>query len=89
MVAMKTQSEDTSPEIERRLIEGMRRMSAAEKFRRIGELMRAMEILAMEDVRHRHPEADEWECRLRVASRRVPPELMKKAFGWDVEEKGY
>ena len=86
---VKTQSEDTHPEIERRLIEGMRRMSAAEKFRRIGELMHTMETLAMADVRSRHPDASEWECRLRVASRRVPPELMKRAFGWNVEEKGY
>jgi hypothetical protein len=86
---MKTQSPDTHPKIEKMLIEGIRKMSAAEKFRRIGELNRSLELLALADVRRRHPGADEWECRLRVASRRVPADLMKKAFGWDVEEKGY
>ena len=80
---------DTHPEIEKRLIEGLRRMSAAEKFQRIAELNASLELLAMADVKKRHPEANEWECRLRVASRRIPPDLMKKAFGWDVNEKGY
>ena len=80
---------DTHPEIEKRLIEGLRRMSVAEKFRMIQELNASLEILAMADVRKRHPTADEYECRLRVASRRIPADLMKKAFGWDVNEKGY
>ena len=80
---------DTHPEIEKRLIEGLRRMSVAEKFRKIAELNATLEILAMADVQKRHPEADERECRLRVASRRIPADLMKKAFGWDVTEKGY
>ena len=80
---------DTHPEIEKRLIEGMRKMSSAEKFRRIEELNATLELLALADVKKRHPDADEWECRLRVASRRLPAEMMKKAFGWDVNEKGY
>ncbi len=80
---------DTHPEIEKRLIDGLRRMSVAEKFRKIEELNASLEILALADVRKRHPDADEYECRLRVASRRIPADLMKKAFGWDVTEKGY
>jgi hypothetical protein len=85
---MKTLS-DTHPEIEKRLIEGLRRMTVAEKFRMIQELNASLELLALADVKKRHPEADEYECRLRVASRRIPADLMKKAFGWDVDEKGY
>lgn len=83
------QCEHKDPEIERLLIEGMRRMSPAEKMRRIAGLNQTLEMLALSGIRVRYPEADEWECRLRVASRRVPPELLKKAFGWDIEEKGY
>jgi hypothetical protein len=86
---MKTQSPDTDTEIEKRLIEGLRRMSAAEKLQRVAEVWEAMEILALADIRGRHPQADAWERRVCIASRRVPPELLKKAFGWDVEEKGY
>ena len=80
---------DTHPDIEAKLIEEMRRLTPTEKIRRIGELNLALEMLAMADVRRRYPDADERECRLRVASLRVPKELMKKAFGWDVDEKGY
>lgn len=80
---------DTHPEIEKMLIEAARRMSAAEKFRRIEELNRSLDLLAWADVRRRYPDADEWECRLRVASRRLPADLMRKAFGWDPGEKGY
>ena len=86
---MKTQSPDTHPDIEKIQIEGYRRMSAAEKFHKIAELNRFLDMLALADVRRRHPDADEWECRLRVASRRIPADLMKKAFGWDIAEKGY
>ena len=80
---------DTHPEIERLLIEGYRRMSPREKLQRVTEMNRFLDMLAWADVRRRHPDADEWECQLRVASRRIPAELMKKAFGWDVNEKGY
>ena len=64
-------------------------MSAEEKFRQFEELNRFADMLVWADVRRRHPQADEQECRLRVASRRIPAELMKKVFGWDPMEKGY
>ncbi|WP_456331029.1 hypothetical protein [Fervidibacter sacchari] len=41
------------------------------------------------EVRQRHPNADEREIRLRVASRWLPPELMQKAFGWNPKERGF
>jgi len=37
----------------------------------------------------RHPNADAREQALRVASRWIEPELMVRAFGWDVREVGY
>ena len=86
---MKTQSPDTHPEIERILIEAYRRMTPGEKFRRIEGMNRSMEMLAMSDIKRRHPDASEYECRLRIASRRIPAELMRKAFGWDPEKEGY
>lgn len=86
---MKTQSPDTPPHIEKILIEGYRRMTLAERFHRVEELNRSLETLMCADIRRRHPNADETEVRLRLASRRIPPELMLRAFGWDVREKGY
>lgn len=86
---MKTQSRDTHPEIERRLIEGYRRMSAAEKFQRVRELNQFVEMMQTAETRRQHPGASEEECRLRVASRRIPADLMRKAFDWDPETMGY
>lgn len=80
---------DTHPEIEKMLIEGYRRMSAQEKMDRVSELNRTIQRLALSDIRERHPEADEREQMLRLASRWLEPELMLKAFGWDVEKEGY
>ncbi len=86
---MKPQSRDTSPEVEEILIEGFRRMSAAEKLERIQALGPYIRNLQLDDIRRRHPDADERECELRLASRRLPPELMRKAFGWDPDIEGY
>jgi hypothetical protein len=71
------------------LVDAYRSMTVAEKWRRVSELNRALELLALADVKRRHPDADEQECRLRVASRRIPADLMRRAFGWDPAERGY
>lgn len=80
---------DTHPAIEAMLVEGYRRMSPAQKLERVRALTRAVQELALADVRRRHPNADEREQALRVASRWIEPELMSRAFGWDVESNGY
>jgi hypothetical protein len=80
---------DTHPKIEAFLIEGYRKMSPAQKLERVRALTRAVQELALLDVRRRHPDADEREQALRVASRWIEPELMARAFGWDVREEGY
>ncbi len=86
---MEPQSRDTSPEAERILIEGYRRMSPGRKAQIVFGLYQFAHDLAMADVRRRYPDADERECRLRVASRRLDPDLMRDVFGWDPREKGY
>lgn len=80
---------DTHPTIEAILVEGYRRMTPAQKLERVRALTRAVQELALTDVRRRHPDADEREQALRVASRWIEPELMARAFGWDVEANGY
>lgn len=80
---------DTPPEIEQRLLEGYRRMTAAEKLQIMQDLQRTAQLLALGDIRRRYPQADEREVRLRLAARWLEPELMKKAFGWDVEIEGF
>ncbi len=80
---------DTHPEVERILIERYRQMSAVEKWQRMTELCQFAEAMAMADVRERYPDATERECFLRVASRRLSPEIMRKAYGWDPDKEGY
>jgi hypothetical protein len=80
---------DTDPLVEAMLIEGYRRMSPTQKLKRARALTRAVQVLALADIRRRHPDADEREQSLRLASRWIEPELMVRAFGWDVREVGY
>lgn len=80
---------DTHPKIEAFLIEGYRKMSPSQKLERVRALTRGVQELALLDVRRRHPNADAREQALRVASRWIEPDLMVRAFGWDVREVGY
>ncbi len=80
---------DTHPKIEAILIEGYRRMSAAEKMARVRAMSVAVQVLGLADVRRAHPDADERELALRLASRRLDAETMRRAFGWDPELEGF
>ncbi len=53
----------------------------------LNAFVKATQIAA---VRTAYPDADNFEVKMRVASRWAKnPELLKSAFGWDVAEKGY
>ena len=86
---MKTQSPDTSPEAEQILIEGFRRMTIPQKMARLQQMSKLARTLALQEIRRRYPDADDQEMRLRLASRWIPANLMRKAFGWDPDERGY
>jgi hypothetical protein len=80
---------DTDKKVQALLIEGYKRMSEAERLQKVFELNCLLVKLMEAEVRHRHPNADEREIRLRVASRWLPSELMQKAFGWNPKERGF
>ncbi len=86
---MQTLAEDTPPEIERIIIEGYRRMSAARKLQIMQDLQQSAWMLALGEIKRQHPQASERELQLRLASRWIEPELMRKAFGWDPDVEGY
>jgi hypothetical protein len=86
---MQTLSPDTSPEVERIMIEGCRKMPTRKKLEQVWELTQLVRQLAMNDIRRRYPLADDRERKLRPASRWLEPELMKNAFAWDPEKEGY
>jgi hypothetical protein len=81
--------DDTHPAIRALLIEGYRAMSPAQKLDRVRTLNHTVQQLALMDIRRRHPNADEREQALRLASRWIEPELMVRVFGWDVRKVGY
>jgi hypothetical protein len=80
---------DTDAAVEALLIEGYRSMSPSQKLERVRALTQAIQSLAIADIRRRHPHANQREQALRLASRWIEPELMLRAFGWDVREAGY
>jgi hypothetical protein len=80
---------DTHPKVEALLLEGYRRMSVAEKMSRVVAMSRAVQQLGLADVRRAHPDADDRELSLRLASRRLDAATMRRAFGWDPEVEGY
>jgi hypothetical protein len=79
---------DTHPTVETFILDGYRRMSPAEKIARVTALTQTVQRLALADIRRRYPTATMREQSLRLASRWLGPDLMRKAFGWDVEKEG-
>jgi hypothetical protein len=88
-MAARTQSRDTSTEIERRQIETWRTMSAAQKLAMVSQLTLAAEELARAGIRERHPSATEREIELRLGALRLDRDTMIRVFGWDPEKQGY
>jgi hypothetical protein len=79
---------ETDEETEEFLIETYRRMSPSEKLQRMTELTQQMWREALADVGRRYPNATPRECQLRVASRWIDADTMRKAFGWDPDKEG-
>jgi hypothetical protein len=80
---------DTHPVAAALLIEAYRKMTPMQKIERVRALTSAIQELALLDIRRRHPEASIAEQTLRLASRWIPAELMRRAFGWDTQKAGY
>lgn len=81
--------DDTSPAAERILVEACRRMTPAQRVLRACALGEALQILEEAETGRRHPDDDTRRIRLRVAARRIPADLMRRAFGWDPEAEGF
>lgn len=85
---MKTQSVDTDPRIEARLILAYREMSASQKLACVRAGNQSVQKLQLADLRRRYPEADERELRLRLGARWLGAETMRTVFGWDPDQEG-
>ncbi|MFH1263589.1 MAG: hypothetical protein V1495_09150 [Pseudomonadota bacterium] len=83
------QPHDTDPETNRILFDLYRKMTPQQKAEKIVALWHTAQSLGEAGIRSRHPGISERELKLRVASRRIPRELMIEAFGWDPRKNGY
>ena len=79
---------DTSPEALRVLIDLYRRMTPAEKARRVNELTLAASHYALAGLSQRHPGADGRELLLRLAALRLGEQTVTRVYGWRAEPDG-
>lgn len=79
---------DTSPEIERILLQGYRRMTPAEKVRRVEALNESALQMAASRLTRQYGPLTERELRLRLASLWLSRDTMVRVFGWDPDERG-
>lgn len=81
--------EDTAPAIERFIIEGYRRMTAAEKLARVASLNRALVELATARLRDQYGAGmTPQELSLRLGALRLDAKLMRDVFHWDPVVRG-
>lgn len=71
---------DTPEDIERRQLEGWRRMTPLEKLRTVSALSRGAQELTLAGIRQRHPEASERECLLRLAEIKIGRALTARLY---------
>lgn len=86
---MKTQINDTPADVQKVLIAGYQSMTPREKMRRVSELNKAVQQLALARIRKQYGEISEREQRLRLAGLWLNRETMIRVFDWDPEKEGY
>ena len=72
---------DTSPDIERRRLEGLRAMPAWRKLQLVDDLNRMVAALALAGLRQRYPHDSEARLRRRMADLILGDTLAAKAYG--------
>ncbi len=72
---------DTSPEAEQILIQLNRQMPPWRKLELMGQLNQMARVLALSDIRTKHPTASESQLKRLLADRLLGPELAAKAYG--------
>jgi hypothetical protein len=80
---------DTHPLIEQRVIDGLRKMTPAQKLARVQALNNAVLQMAAARIRKQYGDVDNNEMRLRLAALWLDRKTMVRLFGWDPEKNGY
>ena len=89
MLTIKHSIPDTSPSTQKLLIAGYRRMSPQQKLKRVSELTKAIQQLALARIHRQYGSLPEREQRLRLASLWLDRETMIRVFNWDPRQEGY
>jgi hypothetical protein len=79
---------DTSHAVEAIRFDMLRRLSPAEKARRVTELTQAASLWALAGLRERFPDAVEPELLLRLAALRLGDDVVARAYGWPASRGG-
>lgn len=80
---------DTSPAIRKMLIMGYRKMSPQQKLKRVSELTKAIQQLALARIRKQYGNISEQKQQLRLAALWLDRETMIRVFHWDPKSEGY
>jgi hypothetical protein len=83
------QIQDTSPQIQKFIIAGYRRMSPQQKLKQVDELTKAVQQLALSRILRQYGNLSEREQQLRLASLWLDRQTMIRVFQWDPYQKGY
>ncbi len=86
---MNRELSDTTNNVEKRLIEGYRRMSPIQKLKKVNDLTITVQQFALARIRKFYGDCSEREQRLRLASLWLDRETMIRIFNWDPEKEGY
>ncbi|MGQ9629541.1 MAG: hypothetical protein ACUVXI_04390 [bacterium] len=86
---MRTQSPDTSPEIEEVQIELLREAPPWRKLIMVGQMNRTIRELALVGLRQRYPGASPGDLKRRLAAILLDREIATRVYGWDPEVEGY
>ena len=81
--------DDTDITMQRLLIEGYQKMTPQQKFRRVCELNKSIQQIALARIRKQYGNISEREQKLRLAALWLDRETMIKIFKWDPRVKGY
>jgi hypothetical protein len=86
---MKPLSGDTTPQVQQKHYELMRRLSPEKKLSLAFALTDATRQLVLADLKHRFPGADEKEIRRRFIARVLSRQDVIRAYGFDPKAEGF
>lgn len=77
------QSDDTHPDLDRRVFDCLATLEPAQKFALFLDLQASTLAIAEAGIRLRHPAADDREVFVRRAALWLDPSTMRRVYGWD------